>query len=142
MKKESICIREMAIYDYPEVYEMWNSTLGVGLSDADSKEAIERYLERNPGLSYICRKNDKIIGSVLCGHDGRRGYIYHTCVLPEYRGQGIGGELVGKALEGLKNQGIDKCHIFVFSDNDAGREFWSKLDWKKRSDLLIYSKAI
>ena len=83
-----------------------------------------------------------IVGTILAGHDGRRGYIHHTCVLPEYRGQGIGELLVKSSLIALKAEGIEKCHLFVFKDNELGRGFWSKLDWKKRDDLLIYSKDI
>ena len=139
---ENICIQSMTIKSYAEVYEMWNSIPGIGLSDADSEEAIARYLERNPNLSFICYVENKIIGAILCGHDGRRGYIHHTCVLLEYRGQNIGKILVQKSLEELKNQGINKCHLFVFCDNEIGKDFWNRLGWKKRSDILIYSKGI
>lgn len=132
----------MTIKNYDEIYELWSSIPGIGLSDADSEESIARYLERNPNLSFVYYQNNKIVGTILCGHDGRRGYIHHTCVLPEYRGQGIGKILVQKALEALKNQGINKCHLFVFYDNEAGSAFWSRLGFKKRSDLLIYSKNI
>ncbi len=139
---ENICIQSMTIKNYAEVYEMWNSIPGIGLSDADSEESIARYLERNPNLSFICYVENKIVGAILCGHDGRRGYIHHTCVLPEYRGQNIGKLLVQKSLEELNKQGINKCHIFVFCDNEIGKAFWNRLGWKKRSDILIYSKGI
>ena len=139
---ENICIQPMTIKSYAEVYEMWNSIPGIGLSDADSEESIARYLERNPNLSFICYVGNKIVGAILCGHDGRRGYIHHTCVLPEYRGQNIGKLLVQKALEELNKQGINKCHLFVFYDNEIGKAFWNRLGWKKRSDILIYSKGI
>ena len=142
MANKPLCLKTMDIRDYTEIYKMWNSIPGVGLSDADSEESIARFLERNPNLSFVCYQDNKIVGTILCGHDGRRGYIYHTCVLPEYRGQGIGIILVEKALEQLKNQSLDKCHLFVFCDNEIGNAFWNKLGWKKRSDLLIYSKNI
>lgn len=134
-------IQSMTIENYSEIYEMWSSIPGIGLSDSDSKESILRYLERNPNLSFVYYHDYKIVGAILCGHDGRRGYIHHTCVLPEYRGQNIGRILVEKALEELKHQGIDKCHLFVFCDNILGNNFWNRLGWKKRSDLLIYSKS-
>ncbi|MBU3146853.1 GNAT family N-acetyltransferase [Clostridium sp. CF012] len=130
----------MTIKNYSEIYEMWCNIPGIGLSESDSEESISRYLKRNLNLSFVYYKDNKIVGSILCGHDGRRGYIHHTCVLPEYRGQSIGRILVEKALEELKNQGIDKCHLFVFCDNEGGTAFWSKLNWIKRSDLFIYSK--
>ena len=130
----------MRIENYAEIYEMWSNIPGIGLSAADSEESIGRYLARNPKLSFIFYQNHKIVGTILCGHDGRRGYIHHTCVLPEYQGQNIGRLLVENALAELKKQGIDKCHLFVFCDNEAGKSFWHRLGWEKRSDLLIYSK--
>ena len=139
---ENICILPMTIKNYAEVYEIWDSIPGIGLSDADSEEAIARYLDRNPNLSFICYVKNKIVGIILCGHDGRRGYIHHACVLPEYRGQNIGNALVQKALGELQKQGINKCHLFVFYDNKVGNAFWNKLGWKKRSDILIYSKSM
>jgi ribosomal protein S18 acetylase RimI-like enzyme len=139
---KDFCIQPMVIEDYEEVYKLWASIPGIGISDADSRESIAGYLERNPGLSFVCRRDGKIIGSILCGHDGRRGYIYHTCVLPQYHGMKIGSNLVAKALEELKKQKIDKCHLFVFCDNKNGNSFWNTLGWKKRSDLFIYSKNI
>lgn len=142
MLNKSLCIQPMTIEDYAEIYEMWNNTPGVGLSDADSEKSISRYLERNPNLSFVYYKDNKIVGTILCGHDGRRGYIHHTCVLPEYRGQGIGKALVEKALQALKNEGIDKCHLFVFCHNELGNNFWNGLGFEKRSDLYIYSKRL
>lgn len=135
-------IKIMTSEHYAEIYDMWNSIPGIGLSNADSEEAIARYLERNPNSSFVCYCENKIVGTILCGHDGRRGYIHHTCVIPEYRKQNIGKILVEKALEALKNEGIDKCHLFVFCDNTLGNNFWNKIGWKKRDDLLIYSKII
>jgi N-acetylglutamate synthase len=137
-----IQIKPMLIEDYEEIYLMWNNIPGIGLSTADSKDSIKAYLDRNKNSSFICYKGKKIVGTILCGHDGRRGYIHHTCVLPEYRGQGIGKLLVETALEALKQEGIYKCHLFVFIDNEIGNDFWSRLDWKKRTDLFIYSKEI
>ncbi|MCM1991846.1 GNAT family N-acetyltransferase [Oceanirhabdus seepicola] len=132
----------MTIKSYAEIYDIWNDIPGIGISDADSEESITRYLERNPNSSFVYYDDNKIVGTILCGHDGRRGYIHHTCVLPEYRSQNIGKILVEKALEALKDEGINKCHLFVFYDNELGNAFWNKIGWKKRSDLLIYSKNI
>lgn len=129
----------MTIEAYDEIYSIWCSIPGIGLSNADSRKSIEKYLKRNPNMSFSCYDGNKIVGTILCGHDGRRGYIHHTCVLPEYRGENIGKKLVEKALQVLKNEGIDKCHLFVFCDNDMGKNFWNRLGWKKRSDLLVYS---
>jgi ribosomal protein S18 acetylase RimI-like enzyme len=141
MAKDFI-IREMSIEDYEEVYEIWASIPGVGLTAADSKERISLYLDRNPNLSFVCQVEDKIVGTILCGHDGKRGYIQHTCVLAEYRGKNIGRYLVEEVVEELKRLEIDKCHLFVFADNEIGQGFWEGLGWKMRSDILIFSKNI
>ena len=112
------------------------------MSDADKKENIEKFLTRNKGLSYICKIKDRIIGTILCGHDGRRGYVYHVTVAKEYRGKGIGKGLVEKSLERLKAEGIQKCHLFVFADNVTGNAFWASTGWSKREDIFVYSKSI
>jgi ribosomal protein S18 acetylase RimI-like enzyme len=141
MAKDFI-IREMSIEDYEEVYKIWVRIPGVGITDADSKERISLYLDRNPNLSFVCQVEGKIVGTILCGHDGKRGYIQHTCVLPEWRGKNIGRYLVEEVVEELKGLEIDKCHLFVFADNEIGQGFWKSLGWKKRSDILIFSKNI
>jgi ribosomal protein S18 acetylase RimI-like enzyme len=138
--RKDFIVREMNMKDYDEIYEIWMSTPGVRVNDADSRERISLYLERNPNLSFVCEVEEKIVGTILSGHDGRRGYIQHTCVLPEYRGQSIGKYLVEKVIEELGKQGIDKCHLFVVAGNELGEAFWSRLGWEKRSDIYIYSK--
>ncbi|MGE5613746.1 MAG: GNAT family N-acetyltransferase [Bacillota bacterium] len=135
-------IYEMRISDYDEVYAMWRNTPGIRVSDADRKENIQKFLERNKGLSYVCRHNGKIIGTVLCGHDGRRGFIHHVTVAEEYRGKGIGKRLVETSLERLKTEGIDKCHLFAVADNAIGNAFWTATGWEKRKDIFVYSKSI
>ncbi|NJD04817.1 MAG: GNAT family N-acetyltransferase [Ruminiclostridium sp.] len=138
----NILIHEMQIDNYSEIYRLWSTTPGMGLSDADTHENIHRFLFRNKGLSFICRHEGRIIGIILCGHDGRRGYIYHVTVAEKYRGRGIGQMLVDRSLQKLKVEGINKCHIFVFSDNEVGNVFWSSTGWTKREDILVYSKNI
>jgi ribosomal protein S18 acetylase RimI-like enzyme len=130
----------MAIEDYNQVYRLWKDTKGIGLSEADSRINIEKFLERNKGLSIVCTNNEKIIGTVLAGHDGRRGFIYHLAVTPEYRLKGIAQELVFKSLQKLREEGIEKCHLFVFKDNELGKRFWTKVGWMKREDIEIFSK--
>ncbi|HHV97577.1 MAG TPA: GNAT family N-acetyltransferase [Clostridiaceae bacterium] len=133
---------EMQIDDYNEIYELWYNTPGVGLSNADKRENIERFLARNKGLSFFCKHGGKIIGTIMCGHDGRRGHIYHLAVAENYRGKGIGRRLVEMSLERLKSEGIDKCHIFVYPENDIGNGFWTSRGWIKREDVFVYSKSI
>lgn len=132
----------MSIADYDHVVSLWNKTEGIGLSAADSYESIQFFLNRNIGLSYVFEFNSTIVGAVLCGHDGRRGYIHHLAVDSEYRGNKIGSELTSTCLLKLKEVGIGKCHLFVFDDNEVGRNFWSNTGWELREDLLIYSKKL
>ncbi|HHW30059.1 MAG TPA: GNAT family N-acetyltransferase [Clostridiaceae bacterium] len=134
-------IQEMQIEDYSEIYRLWSNIPGIGLSDADTYENIHRFLHRNKGLSFVCRHQNRIIGTILCGHDGRRGHIYHVTVAEEYRGRGIGQMLVDKSLHKLKEEGITKCHLFVFRDNVVGNTFWNAKGWTKREDIFVYSKS-
>jgi ribosomal protein S18 acetylase RimI-like enzyme len=134
-------LREMTIADYELAFELWNQTEGMVLSDADSKEAIAYYLNRNPEMSFVCEVAEKIIGTILCGHDGRRGFIYHVAVDPQYRGQSIGKKLICSSLDRLSSEGITKCHLMVLEDNEIGNQFWVKVGWQCRSGILLYSKS-
>lgn len=135
-------LREMTMSDYDQVIEMWKSVEGLAISQADSRENIGRYLERNPGMSYIFEEGGVIAGTILCGHDGRRGFIHHLAVHPGYRKLKIGRQLVEAGLDKLHGEGIDKCHIFVIDDNEAGHRFWTAEGWEKRSGFGVYSKNI
>lgn len=139
---EGRSVREIHIDDYSEIYALWSRTPGMGLSDADSRKNVEKFLIRNKGISFCFEEDGKMIGTILCGHDGRRGYIYHVTVDAEHRGSGIGRALVEKSLERLKTEGIDKCHLFVFGDNVIGNDFWASSGWAKRDDIFVYSKSV
>ncbi|MFK7694927.1 GNAT family N-acetyltransferase [Paenibacillus sp. HJGM_3] len=133
-------IREMTIHDYEQMIPLWNQIEGLALSDADSKSNIETYLNRNPGLSYVYEVEGSIVGTILCGHDGRRGFIYHVAVNPQFRNQRIAQRMVDVCMSKLKEEGIDKCHIFVLDDNEGGNRFWTRTGWEKRSGFSVYSK--
>ncbi|MEE3429112.1 MAG: GNAT family N-acetyltransferase [Ruminococcus sp.] len=133
-------IRSMKIEDYDEIFSMWQITSKRALCEADSRENIERYLLRNEGMSQVAVENGRIIGTVLAGHDGRRGFIHHMAVLPEYRRKHIGNALATEAIKKISEDGIDKTHIFCYQDNLTGQGFWSSLGFKKRGDLFVYSK--
>jgi ribosomal protein S18 acetylase RimI-like enzyme len=128
------------IADYASVYALWTSCEGMGLhDDCDSQASIASYLARNPGLSFVARDGERIVGAVLAGHDGRRGYLHHLAVDSSARKQGIGRRLVDAALVALREEGIAKAHIFVFRDNPQGRAFWEACGWQFREDLDLLS---
>lgn len=129
--------------DYDGIYHLWLSCAGIGLNDLDdSREGIEAFLRRNPTTCFSAWEDGKIVGSILCGYDGRRGYIYHTAVLPDYRGRGIGTKLVQAALKGLEEAGISKAALVVFSRNQAGNAFWERQGFSLREDLTYRNKAL
>ncbi|NBD27515.1 GNAT family N-acetyltransferase [Paenibacillus sp. T1] len=129
----------MTMDDYAACYSLWASTEGMVLSDSDSREEIARYLARNPGCSFVCARGDELLGTLLAGHDGRRGFLYHVAVATDRRGQGIGGELVKRGLAKLRAEGIAKCHLFVLAGNELGRGFWSRSGWEERNGILLFS---
>jgi putative acetyltransferase len=138
----TIHIRTMTSEDYEAAIDLWRRCAGVALSSADRPEAIGRYLDRNPGLSLVVEDSGRVVAALLCGHDGRRGFLHHLAVDPGHRGRGIGRRLVERATDGLRTEGIAKCHIFVMRDNPAGIEFWTHLGWSPRDDVGIVSLSL
>lgn len=116
--------RAFAAADYDAVVALWERTEGVEVAEGDDRTTITAYLQRHPGLSRVAEVNGKIVGAVLCGHDGRRGVLYHLAVAPEHRGKGVGRKLVEECLAGLGALGLKRALIMVAKDNAAGREFW------------------
>ena len=138
----AIAIPEFTIAAYDEVLALWRACEGVGLSEADSRESIARYLARNPGMGFIALDGEKIVGAVLCGHDGRRGYIHHLAVHPDYRRRGVGRALAQECLDALRAERIGKCHLFVLKNNAAGARFWKSAGWTPRADISIMSRNV
>lgn len=133
----------MTIDDYDKVYELWVNTQGMGLNDLDdSREGLEKYLKRNPETCFVAVKENSIVGVIISGHDGRRGYIYHTAVAVSKQKQGIGSALVNAAFTALEKQGINKIALVVFSCNETGNRFWEKCGFTKRDDLIYRNKQI
>jgi N-acetylglutamate synthase len=138
-----IRISNFTIESYDRVLDLWKQCgEGIGLSDSDSRENIQLYLDRNPGMSLIAELDNELAGVILAGHDGRRGYIHHLAVSPSYRRQGTGKLLVNTCLIKLKDAGILKCHILIFNNNQAGLKFWKSIGWTFREDIGIVSKFI
>lgn len=136
-------IRSMEIADYDQVRTLWMTISGFGIrSMDDSREGVERFLKRNPGCSVVAVRDGNVIGAILCGHDGRRGCLYHVCVQKEYRKQGIGKAMVVFAMEVLKREQINKVSLIAFTKNDVGNAFWNEIGWTKREDLNYYDFAL
>lgn len=132
-------IRVMTLDDYDAVIELMRMTPGISLRDADSREATSRYLERNPEMSFVAQIDGALCGCVMCGHDGRRGYLQHLLVLPRYRRQGIANALVERCLDRLEALGIQKCHLDVLKTNEAAARYWQRQGWQLRTDIDRYS---
>ncbi len=128
----------MTIEDYDEVRALWMTIRGFGIRALDdSREDIERFILRNPTTSVVARSDGRIIGSILCGSDGRQGALYHVCVAREYRRRGIGTRMVGYCMHQLRRMGINKVALIAFTSNTAGNAFWRHIGWK-RSDVNYY----
>ncbi len=135
-------VREFLPDFYEEAFGLWQRTPGMGLSAADEGPAITSFLDRNPGLSFLAQADGLLVGTILCGTDGRRGFLYHLAVAPKWRRHGLGKDLTLRSLAALRERGIDKCHLFVISDNELGQNFWTATGWTKRDDLVIFSRNL
>ena len=132
-------IRTMTIEDFEQVHALWMTIKCFGIrSIDDSKEGVERFLKRNPTTSVVAEIDNKIVGSILCGHDGRRGCLYHVCVDEKYRRHGIGKAMVVYAMQALKREKINKVSLIAFTVNDIGNAFWNTIEWTERKDLNYY----
>ena len=132
-------IRVMTIDDYDGVYALWKKIKGFGIrSIDDSREGVERFLKRNPTTSVVAVEDGKVVGSILCGHDGRRGCLYHVCVDEAYRMHGIGKSMVVFCMQELQKEHISKVSLIAFTRNDIGNAFWKQIGWTKREDLNYY----
>jgi len=136
-------IKVMTAMDYEEAYALWSNTDGMGLRSLDdSKKGIEKFLKRNPATNFVYREGHTLMGVILCGHDGRRAYIYHAVVSETYRGKGIGKDLLNAVLGALKEEGINKAALVVFNDNIKGNDFWASQGFIKREDLTYRNRSL
>ena len=119
-------IRAMTIADHSAVLALWSEIEGIVLTDTDEREPMRRFLDRNPGLSLVAEMDKALVGAVLCSHDGRRGYLHHLAVAPDFRCQGLGSALVQRCLSLLQCEGIVKCNIYILEDNESGMAFWER----------------
>ncbi|HEX2971148.1 MAG TPA: GNAT family N-acetyltransferase [Tepidisphaeraceae bacterium] len=135
-------IAEMSIADYDEVMSFWRDQEGLGLNDSDSRGQIAAFLERNRGMSYVIRDQGCVVAAVLCGHDGRRGSLHHLAVASSHRKRGLGRLLVQRCLDRLREEGIQKCNIFLFATNEEGQQFWRAIGYRERGDLRLLQRVI
>lgn len=132
-------IRVMTEADYDQVYELWMSIHGFGIrSIDDSREGVLRFLKRNPTTSMVAVAEERIVGAILCGHDGRRGCFYHVCVHEDYRNRGIGRAMAGACMRALQEEHINKVSLIAFKSNELGNHFWKGAGWTFRDDLNYY----
>ena len=138
----SVRLREMTPADYDDAMALWLGSAGVGRSPDDTPEYLAAFLARNPGCSFVAEANGRLVGAIMAGHDGYRGYIHHTAVAESFRGRGIGRRLTEAALQALGDQGIHKVALVAFESNQGGNAFWESLGFTVRSDLLYRNKRI
>ncbi len=134
-----VTVRSMQIEDYDQVYALWMTIHGFSIRTIDdSREGVERFLKRNPGISVVAEMDGRVVGAILCGHDGRRGCLYHVCVHEDYRMHEIGRPMVLYCMNALQQEGINKVSLIAFTKNDIGNAFWKQIGWTKREDLNYY----
>ncbi len=138
-KQTDIVIREMKCQDYDGIYALWKTIKGFGMRSVDdSREGVERFIRRNPTTSVVAEADGKIVGTILCGHDGRRGCFYHVCVQEAYRKHGIGKRMAVTAMRALQKEHINKVCLIAFESNVVGNRFWKSVGWNFREDLNYY----
>jgi ribosomal protein S18 acetylase RimI-like enzyme len=129
-------IREFSINDYDAAIELWQRVEGLEIAEGDDREGVAQFLARNPGLSRVATDGSVIVGVALCGHDGRRGHVYHLAVDPAYQGRGLGKRLLDESLADLRRTGVKRVIIMVADDNASGRQFWKRSGFEEISGAI------
>ncbi len=129
--------REFSIKDYDAAIGIWRRVEGLEIAEGDDREGIAQFLTRNPGLSRVAIDGAAVVGVALCGHDGRRGHVYHLAVDPAYQGCGLGKRLLDECLNGLRSAGVKRVIIMVADDNQRGAEFWKRQGWEEISSAIL-----
>jgi len=137
-----VTTREFVMSDYDDVIALWEGVEGVEICEGDSRQEIAEYLKRNPGLSRVAVLDDKIVGAALCGHDGRRGWIYHLAVAPTYRRQKVGNVLLESCVDALRAIGLKRAIILVAGDNPGGHDFWLRNGWEDIDGAIAMTREL
>jgi ribosomal protein S18 acetylase RimI-like enzyme len=127
---DEITTREFLIDDYDAALQLWQRVEGLEVAEGDDREGVARFLARNPGVSRVAIDGSAVVGVAMCGHDGRRGHVYHLAVDPAYRRYGLGRRLVKECLDGLRRAGVLRAIILVADNNFGGAEFWKRAGWE------------
>lgn len=132
---------EMNMSHYPSAFDLWHQLKEIEVTVGDTEQAINNFLSRNQGLSFVCIDsiNGSLVATILCGHDGRRGYLYHLAVKKEYRHRAIATKLIQLGLDRLKKEGIERCFTMIKESNGIAKKFWKNMGWKNGQELLLYS---
>lgn len=138
----SIIVRDFLPADLNGAIELWSRSDGVGLNESDSREALLRFLARNPGMSAVALEGAQLVGAILCGHDGRRGTVHHLAVAPTWRRRRVGSQLVEYCLSRLREAGIPRCNLYLYDDNEVGRGFWEHHGWQAVSTWRTWQKRL
>lgn len=138
----TVVVREFLASDLDAALALWSASDGIGLNESDTREALLRFLARNPGLSAVAVDGERLVGAILCGHDGRRGAVHHLAVESADRRRGVGSELVAYCVGRLREAGIPRCNLFLYDDNEAGRAFWERHGWRAVSDWRTWQKRL
>jgi len=137
-----VTTREFVMSDYDDVIALWEGVEGVEICEGDSRQEIAEYLKRNPGLSRVAVLDEKIVGAALCGHDGRRGWIYHLAVAPTYRRQKVGSDLLESCVDALRAIGLKRAIILVAGDNPGGHDFWLRNGWEDIDGAIAMTREL
>lgn len=140
--RAGVTTREFVMDDYDGAIALWRGVEGIEICEGDSREEIAEYLKRNPGLSRVAVADGKIVGVALCGHDGRRGWIYHLAVAQEYRRQQVGKLVLDACIEGLRRVGLKRAIILVAGDNPGGHQFWLRNGWEDISGAVAMTREL
>jgi putative acetyltransferase len=138
----AVVVREFLPSDLDAAIDLWSRSDGIGLNESDSRDALLRFLARNPGLSAVATDAARLVGAILCGHDGRRGAIHHLAVAPAHRRQGIGSDLLEYSLSRLRAADVPRCNLFLYDDNEVGRRFWERHGWKAVSTWKTWQRRL
>ena len=137
-----VTTREFLIADYDAAIALWSCEEGIEICEGDSREEMSEYLKRNPGLSRVAEVDGQIAGVALCGHDGRRGWIYHLAVAPAHRRRKVGQQLLDACVDGLKRVGLKRAIILVAGDNPGGHDFWLRNGWEDIDGAIAMTKEL